>query len=98
PADANASFAGTDANGQAVSFDTSSANGERVLNVDAHFKYSCISGTTGAIHYTSGDLGSTINDATGYFGFTDDLAVSGLTHDAHFSFSGNFNTRFDANG
>jgi hypothetical protein len=96
PATPGASFTGQTADGDAVSFLTT-ADGKHVYNLDTHYNYSCLSGATGQLHMTDGSQ-EPINDATGYFGFTADLPVTGLTDDAQFLFTGSFNTQFDSSG
>jgi hypothetical protein len=96
PATPGASFTGQNADSVAVSFKTT-ADGKHVTKLDTNYNYSCVSGATGQLHMTdvSQEL---INAATGYFGFEADLPVSGVTDDAHFIFSGSFNTKFDSSG
>jgi hypothetical protein len=62
------------------------------------YDYTCISDPPGWIHVTSNNDGATINDATGFVGYGADIPVSGITDDAHVSFSGYLNTKFDSEG
>lgn len=96
PATPGASFTGQNADGVAVAFQTT-GDGTHVYNLDTNYNYSCVSGASGQLHMTDGSQ-ELINDATGYFGLEADLPVTGLTDDAHFIFSGSFNTQFDSSG
>jgi hypothetical protein len=88
PAKRSAQFSGQNADGAAVSFQTS-ADGQTVSNIDATYSYSCISGATGTLHLTSGADGGPINAANGFFDYIKDVPVAGVTDAAHFKFSGN---------
>jgi hypothetical protein len=91
PARPAATFTGHNADSQAVSFQTS-ASGAAVSHIATTYSYTCISGASGQLDFNSGSQDDAINPATGFFNYTADAPVAGLTDSAHFSFSGSIDS------